>query len=104
MRAARVLVPAFVAGLSLGTTPASAATRLAAPFTANTSGTCLAEACRLDHAIAQASPGDVVALADGPYSISYQARATRAITIQPATPGTQPRLIGQANLAYPTLE
>ena len=83
---------------------APAAVRLASPTSIDTAGDCLVTACRLDRALAAAQPGDEVALEDGvPYSISYEAKATNAVTIRPANPGTQPRLVGTAGLAFPTL-
>ena len=99
-----VLLSTFAAALGAASPAAAAVTRLAEPFSSTTSGDCQATACRLDWALSQAQPGDTVALADGAYAISYRTRASGAFTIRPAAANTQPRLIGQAGLAFPTLE
>lgn len=103
---ARTVLPLTVLILAL-LGPASAAradVRLASPTSVDTTGTCLITACRLDRALAVAQPGDEVALEDGvPYSVSYEAKATNAVTIRPAVPGTRPRLVGTSGLGFPTL-
>ena len=94
-----------LAGLIAPAAAAPAAVRLASPTSIDTAGNCLITACRLDRALAVAAPGDEVALEDGvPYSVSFEAKATSAVTIRPANPGTQPRLVGTAGLAFPTLK
>ena len=103
----RAVLPLTVAIVALaGLAPqARADVRLASPTSVDTAGQCLITPCRLDRALAVAQTGDEVTLEDGvPYTVNYQARATNAITIRPATPTAKPRLVGAANLVHPTLE
>ena len=98
------VVAASIATAALAAPAAFAADRYVAPA-AGTSGDCTLTPCQLDRALAVAQPGDAVLLADGTYPITYRVTSAAAgIEIRPETPGTRPRLIGDAGLAFPTVE
>jgi hypothetical protein len=80
-------------------------TRYASTASTDTTGSCTQTApCRIDHAIADAAPGDRVIVEPGEYHVTSTLRATVAIDLEGEAGQPFPHLVGDPSLADATLD